>query len=1303
MPKVFFPLFFLCALANVFLVGVDPRVAHVMAQLEFLPPWCSPSDFFLKESGGGVFDGYRTEKEMDICGRIVSVTLVKVDDGCVEGRVDAVWESGRTIDRLVCVDGDGVSHLFEYDERDCAVRHVLVGNLSGKSGAREEYETFFCFDESCRPVEIHESNGRVRLLRYPSGADSCVVMVEHGVGTAVRQAVTTDELEFEQIEDDGRSFDIKDVSDVSWRRWKKAHVEDECGELRQTLTIGAYDPKIGRDVVLRKECCLLASNGKILKAEVFDTDGILVSRTLGQQDSFHLEPMTVDDIREFVRRMRGVFPSMVESVQKTFTGNDEAVFARNTARRQRARVVYKDGSEEVYEYALDGGVCQIVYRDGRKVVVKSDCQGRLVSSSEWDVGAASPNVKTYEYQGQFLTSWSMNNGIACRLGRDCHGRVTAIDLVGKEWVVSYAIVYDSLDRIIEVEVSGDETWRYARQYAVNGEEVTTKYVKDGVAIAVREVRKPDGGVLLREEKISPGQSILYAYDDKGRVTRIDRCFNESRSLIIEKQYEMADEGSVFRVTSRFPDMTTQIEERSLSGKLCRRVWKCADGTVALEEKITPLDAKGSTRVQRIAGKEERVLEWKVGDNGHVESIGGVVFRYDSLGRCVCKRSPMGHEVRYEWNAKGQMTRQFSSDETIDYQFTYDDSGRICRVYDAVTCHTVVRAFDAAGRLVADGEKASGVQVVYGSSGALLRLDLPGGESLRYDGGHVYKEGGKRGWSVEVGEKSISKALSCCVSSEMEFHDPLGCWKEKLYYDEFNQLQREEGEFHLTADFDVFGIAKAAENCQRDGDGNVIEFDIGKRGIDLEYDVFGRVIKAKSGDDEECYRYDGFGRLQEIGQSDGQCKRLCWLDGHELGAFQKNSLVELKVPHPVSWQPVAIEVNGAFFRVESDARGSIVALYDSTSNAVCEVYRYSSFGALHVYGGSLSDIKKEAISPWLYCGKRLLKGFLAYDFGARRYSVPLMRWIERDPLGVVDTIDDRIYVRNNPIAFADPTGLFPFFIDWSEIGNSISHAVQCIASSTYKTITFAKQRLDWLFEFRSTYEDVFFNVLGQQWLRCSGYNLDSSFPDVYGGEEIHPKVRITLINGILNGAPEVRRSAALLSSTHCDVPVHFIYAATEGFSGDMLRGAFAKAGLVSQQAKLLTNLWRELIDEMGGVKGGGTLLHYAHSLGATDTLNALRLLEPEERALIRIATFGSPTLLDDGVCAKVDNYVSVRDGVPIFDFYRYADGAKGLRENVHFISSDGVLPFIDHYFCGKTYRGVLEILGQKFQEEFLLQQ
>jgi RHS repeat-associated protein len=1301
MRMVFFPLLSLCLLARMLLIGADPRLTHVMSQLEFLPSWCFPSLFFSRDKGMSI-EGYRIEKKLDESGRVVQVQLIKEANEAVDEVVSATWESGRTIDRLVRVDGQGISHLFEYDENDCAVTHILKGNLTGRKSSEEEYRTIFSFDSQNRPVEVHEQNGRVRLFKYPDNADPYFVIVEKGVGSAVRYATASDESCFEEIEDDGWNFNINDCSSLNWRRWKKICVEDEGGKICQTTTIGGFDPKLKIDLTLRKEVLVLSDSGEALKTEVFDKDGMLVSHTLSHSEALKEAPMSLEEIRDFVQGIS--LPSMAGPLEKVFENRREPLSAAYTSRGQTASVLYKDGSSEEYEYSPDGSLCQKVYQDGHRVALQRDCQGRVLESTRWNAGASSASTIRYWYEGPFLCSWKMENGsIGCAFERDCFGRIVRIESSSPGKKVNYVLSYDALDRLTSVEVCGDERWGFVRRYSLDGQNVTTQCTKDGKASTIQDRYSKGGRLLFRKVEEGSGQVCLYSYDDKGRLVRIDQGSGSELHMAVVKEYEMSQAGDLFRVASRFPDGTMQIEERGRSGQVVRRAWIDGTGAPVLEEKTTLLDSHGSIRVDRVGGGETRTVEWHVGNNGHLATIDGVVFQYDSAGRCVSRRSAAGREIRYEWNEQGQISRQYTSDGSIDYRFFYGSHGRITKAEDCISGHTVVRDWDESGNIILDGEKATMVQARYDGSSQLLQIDLPDGGILRYDGRYVCKENSVCHWKapISVEEGSFYESLIGSVPTEIEFHDPLGGWKEIFRYDVLNQLQSEEGEFRLEPEFDCFGASSFSKGCLKDGDGNIVASPEGDEAFSFDYDGLGRVSKVKRGDIEEQYRYDGFGRVQEIYRKGGWNKKLCWLGMHEIGAVQQGCVVELKVPHPKTFQPIAIEVFGTPFRVEHDARGSIIAVYDLLSDSLYEVYRYSAFGKIHIYGASLDDRKESAVSPWLYYGKRKLE--CGYDFGPRRYSPLFMRWLECDPLGVADTADGRIFARNNPVAFTDPSGLFSFPINWKGVADTISNGFTSLVENTYKTVTFAKERLDWLLEFRSTYENLFFELLGTAWLRCSGYNLDSSISEVHKGKIEGEKVRITLINGILNGAPEAKKSAALLSSTHGDVSVHFIYAATAGFSGDLIRGAFAKAGFASPQAKMLITLWRQLIEEMGGVHGGGVILHYAHSLGATDTLNALQRLEPEERALIRVCTFGSPTLIDDGVCAQVDNYVSMNDGVPLLDYLRYVDGAQGLKNNIYFLPSSVGIPFVDHYFTGPTYSGVLQMLGQKFQEEFLLGQ
>jgi hypothetical protein len=211
-----------------------------------------------------------------------------------------------------------------------------------------------------------------------------------------------------------------------------------------------------------------------------------------------------------------------------------------------------------------------------------------------------------------------------------------------------------------------------------------------------------------------------------------------------------------------------------------------------------------------------------------------------------------------------------------------------------------------------------------------------------------------------------------------------------------------------------------------------------------------------------------------------------------------------------------------------------------------------------------------------------------------------------------------------------------------------------------------------------------------------YHSDPESSCVNPGAEISDKVRITLINGILNVREDLEECARQLSQAHANNTVHYIFRPTEGWSIDLLKSLQSKIGFVSPQARMLANKWKELIAEMGGVDSGGIIIHYAHSIGATDTYVAKDLLTPEELLMIHVTTLGSPTMIpDNSGFGSVVNYVSRRDLVCLFDPIGYFSGLFSNESNVHFLGSHWGIPFIDHTLYQETYRSIIQQLGEQF--------
>lgn len=227
-----------------------------------------------------------------------------------------------------------------------------------------------------------------------------------------------------------------------------------------------------------------------------------------------------------------------------------------------------------------------------------------------------------------------------------------------------------------------------------------------------------------------------------------------------------------------------------------------------------------------------------------------------------------------------------------------------------------------------------------------------------------------------------------------------------------------------------------------------------------------------------------------------------------------------------------------------------------------------------------------------------------------------------------------------------------------------------------------------------------SYFGPLYLLMAGYYNHPLEAGIFGYGEASDKVRITFINGILNRNRDCMETAQLISKAHGGTNIHYIYRPTSGWANDLMTGVPVRFGMVTPQATLLANTWKELISEMGGVDSGAIIIHYAHSIGASDTWNARTLLSAEEKSMIRVITIGSPFLIHKDGLHSVVNYVSLRDGVSMLDPFGYYNGHYDEDSNVVFLGKwrDG-WPIIDHPIYSPTYTALLHKLGQEFTDSF----
>ena len=226
------------------------------------------------------------------------------------------------------------------------------------------------------------------------------------------------------------------------------------------------------------------------------------------------------------------------------------------------------------------------------------------------------------------------------------------------------------------------------------------------------------------------------------------------------------------------------------------------------------------------------------------------------------------------------------------------------------------------------------------------------------------------------------------------------------------------------------------------------------------------------------------------------------------------------------------------------------------------------------------------------------------------------------------------------------------------------------------------------------EDIF----GLTFLELAGYYQEPEHQGIFGQGEKFDQIRITMLNGLFSDRDDIK-NVQQLSEHHGNTNIHYIFRPTSGWTHDIIKGCYSRMGFVSLSAKHLADLWKQLIQELGGTDSNGLILHYAHSLGGSDTYLAKDLLTPEEQKMIRVVTVGSAIMVPHGGFEGVVNYVSRRDGVCLFvDPIGYIKGLVSADSNVKFLGSSFGIPFIDHALNGSSYKILLKELGEQFLKE-----
>jgi len=139
----------------------------------------------------------------------------------------------------------------------------------------------------------------------------------------------------------------------------------------------------------------------------------------------------------------------------------------------------------------------------------------------------------------------------------------------------------------------------------------------------------------------------------------------------------------------------------------------------------------------------------------------------------------------------------------------------------------------------------------------------------------------------------------------------------------------------------------------------------------------------------------------------------------------------------------LAVDGAIYIPCYDNNGNVTRYLDTNGNTVAQ-YTYDAFGNITSKSGALADFFRHRFSTKHFDGET---GF--YYYGYRFYHPPLMRWLNRDPIGEEGGVNLYGFCRNCPVIMVDPMGGDIYLYTGNDSGNFLNDAVhQTVAVDTW---------------------------------------------------------------------------------------------------------------------------------------------------------------------------------------------------------------------------------------------------------------
>lgn len=653
------------------------------------------------------------------------------------------------------------------------------------------------------------------------------------------------------------------------------------------------------------------------------------------------------------------------------------------------------GNKTVYTYSFVDRSVHVTHHDIETDGVtvrqriwkrRSDARGRLVEAEEPD-GA----LTKFEYDDRDLLT-------------------ATIDRDGKRREYTYGLLNEPLTDTLDPaglnivnERSYDLVGRMTAYKDPSGQ--ITTYTYDGIGRLVGSRQPGDAAPRamiygndgrLAESRLPSGLALRYTYDTAGRIATVNAAnIPAGVGVVPQHSYSYDLLGRLTTATAgastvtRAYDSLGRLLKETTHGQTLEAVYNDLAGTVV---KKWP-DGRQETLTMNLNGVVTKIERTA---NGTLGAGGAVLGDFTPYGpSLIGKASLLGG---------------------VDTTITYDERKRVSRIEHkqaGTTFEDIEYRYDKLDRRRVELVKSGTVQ---------SRLHL-------FDTHRRLTETREGSATVALGTNGYTQANNdtdiAAVETALNVQNPQPIKYEYL----FIQLSAGKADERLTfRKTDSAGTVTTTSYSYNNGHRlsgagaeTVTHLADGTRSVDAnnryEVDAFGRVTAVKDPTGaitRTTLEYDPLGRVGSITPGAGNTRKLSYFGGTLWQERETAGVVRQFSHHPGMPGPLAAHVAGQSYLLHHDARLNLTAVTDSTG-ALGQRFRYEPFGA------PTPTTSATGIEP-RFGGMRWLNDAELYLAGARMMDPRHGLWLSHDPLGYVDSPNLYAYAGQNPIDFADPSGL-----------------------------------------------------------------------------------------------------------------------------------------------------------------------------------------------------------------------------------------------------------------------------------------